>query len=594
VSSFISTSFFSQEPWRMKNYVSSIVSSSATELRNAYMEIIGISMEAEKLYAREKKESLKKEIEKLEIQKSTMSNILADKNTVVYEYDKLETEINKLDTELGVIIQTENEKQKKFDKVEKEWDEQQNIIMSIHNNTNNLTYKINDKEVIKYKIGELKKINITELKKQISDNDKIKKEIEKLRDKWQEVNKKKNEILEDIKCNETAVNDCDKKILTGNNIIKIRLNKIVNFKNENKLLDTPCEKCGHVKNYNKIKIQENKNEIKREEKNIKCNEKELNDYKELKIEHQEYIKAKKTTLPDAELTELQETASRLKLTLLSENKIQSINNSVIEHSQIKVYEENLNKIENEILQLNNEITDLKSKKNPFIESVYNDKKTELSVLQSQIKEKQIEQSNKEGMLKEIKKQLEQIKKYETEITEILKKLDILVIDFSEWEEIEKDMYPNKLPALELEIIAGDIDFSVNQKLKGRYIIKTITQDINKKGEIIDRFEILVYNPKSGIEKSLLAHSPGQRASFFREPISQALREKRQKRENVVFNWSIADETDAAIYPQHTREYYEIMESGLSEDHTRFIMSQKSEIHNFIKNTIHIEDIAINS
>lgn len=595
VSSFISTSFFAQEPWRMKNYVSSLVSSSQTELRNAYMEIVGISREAEKLYAREKKETLKKEIEKLEIQKSTMSNIFADKQTINDEYEKLKSEINKLDDELNIIVHYEYEKQKEFNKIEKEYNEQ----LEIERKINNINTIIFDKELEKgnienLKLAPLKKINITELQKQISDNEKTKTRIEKLRDKWQEVNKKKNGILEDIKCNESALNIHEKQFLELTQEKTLLLNKIKNAEKLNKTLNKPCFYCKKIDPQNEITINAYNKQIKKNTEKINQIDIDIKNFSELIEEFKKTIIELKTTLPDVELKELEETASRLKFELLTEYKIQSINDLISEYSQIKIYEENLNKINSQIKQLNTEITNLKNKENLLIESFYEDTKKELLGLQKQLSQKQIEQSGKEGMLNEIKKQINQIKRYENEITEILKKLDTLVIDMSEWEEIEKDMQPNKLPALELEIIAGDIDFQVNQKLNGRYIIKTNTQDINKKGEIIDRFDIQVYNPKSGIEKSLLAHSPGQRAAYFIEPISQALRKKRQQRENIIFTWSISDETDWPIKPIHILEYYEIMQAGLSPNHTRFVMSQKSEIENFIKNTINILDIGKNT
>ena len=592
VSSFISTSFFAQEPWRMKNYISSLVSSSQTELRNAYMEIVGISREAEKLYAREKKEALKKEIEKLEIQKSTMSNILADKNTVVYEYDKLETELNKLYSELLLLNHDEYEKQKEFNKVEKEYNEQLDIINKI-DFKNDAILDIEKRKVeITNKISELKKIKIEELKKQIVDNHEKTNKLDFLRDQWQDINKKKSEILEDIKCNESAIIDLAKKIDEANNAIKIYNNQIESYKKENILLNIPCPKCGYIKPENKQEIIYNNNRTIECKKNIEVLEKEIKQYIELKQEYQDYINKQK--LPNKILKQIEIQADKLKSELLNQDKIQIIQNQITEYSQIKIYEENLNKILSDIMLLKCDINDLMGKQNLFIQSAYEELKEELEKLQNQIKEKQIEQSSKEGMLKEIKKQLEQIIKYENEITEILKKLDILVIDFSEWETIESDMQANKLPAFELDIIAGEIDFLVNQKLNGRYIIKTNTQDINKKGDIIDRFEILVYNPQSGIEKSLLAHSPGQRAAYFIEPISQALREKRQDREKIIFTWSIADETDNPIKFERVREYYEIMQAGLPQDHTRFIMSQKSEIYQFIKNTINIEDIGENA
>jgi hypothetical protein len=595
ISSFVSTSFFAQEPWRMKNYVSSIVSSTSTELRNAYLEIVGISREQEKEYAHNKVSHLKTEIRELEIKKNTMSEILADKEDVEKESDKLKVELNNLDSDIGVLVYEENEKQKKFNDVKKQYEEQQKLAMELHNLKNKLNDCNNDLLVNAENIKKYKKINIDELKQRLTDNDKIKKSIELLREDWQRLNDIKEKTQKEIDGNEKKLRNCDRKGLGLNNQIDVNKINKTKYVSENNLLSKPCFYCKKIPHPENEKIINDNLEI---IKNLNNKNKELisesSKVKESIELYKKNIKQLLLKLPSEELNHITEQAAELKEQLLKETEILTIQNSINEYSKITVYQENLEKLKDQISQIELNMEAIKGKQNPFTESLHNDVERELSGLQNQIKEKQNTILSKKGMLKAIKEQLEKIYKYEKELQVILGNLDKLVLNLSDWEIIEKDMMSNKLPALELQLIAEEIDYEVNQKLKGKYIIKTETQEVNKKGDIIDRFDIKIYDPKSGIESSLIEFSPGERAAYFIEPISQALRERRQKKENIEFMYSVGDETDNFVIYEKVREYFEIMNQGLPEEHTRFVMSQKSEIYQYIKNTINMEDIVKNT
>lgn len=593
ITSFISTSFFAQEPWRMKKYISSLVSSTETELRNAYMEIIGISREQEKEYAHDKVKELKSKIHDLELKKNTMSEILADKETVKDECAKLKSELNELEQFFQFLFHDKFEKQKEFDKIDKEYKEQQKIEDKIKNEQLKLYNSNCDKENINEKIRRLGEINIDELKKQLKDNTEKINKIDFLRDQWQDINKEKEKIQDDINKIENKKKNYILELEKTINAKNILFKNIDSLINQNKILNTECFYCGKIDPENEKEINKNTTIIEADKETINAYEKIINDLQLSYTECDNEIIKQKEKLPTEQLKSIENQASKLKQNLFSEEKIQAINNSIAEYSQIKIYQKNLETIKSDIKKTNEIIETLESKKNPFTEPQYNKISNKLSELQNQLQEKQKEISSKEGMLIKINEELEKINKFEKEITEILKKLDILVVDFDEWEMFEKDMMPHKFPALELQLIAEEIDFEVNKKLAGKFIIKTNTQDINKNGDIIDRFSITVYDPISGIEDSLLNYSPGERSAFFIEPISQALREKRQQRENIQFMWSVADETDNFIKYDVVREYYEIMSQGLPEGHTRFIMSQKSEIYQFIKNTIDIEQVGKN-
>lgn len=591
VSSFITTSFFAQEPWKMKNHVSSLVSVNQTQLRNAYLEIAGISREKEKDYANEKIKDIKAKIHDLELKKNTLSEIIADKNSVEKERDRLKVVLNKLDSELGVLVYDENKKQKEFDETKNMYKEQQKINMDIHNLTNHLSSLNNDELVNLEKIKQLEKINIEELRQRIEDNKKIKKSIELLRNDWKILNEKKSEIQKSIDKNEKELrkkdwDGCD----TNNTIITNRINK-QKYESENEILNKPCFYCKKIPHpENEKRINDNKKIIKEIfNKNVKLILKHKKLEKSIELLKNK-IKELKQKLPDEELKHLESQAEVLKNELSNETEISEINKAINEYAKISVYKENLEKIKTNINTTNSQLKTLKEKQNPFIEIKYDKLESELNQIKKEIQSKSQEQTKTKTLLQEIKKQITKIYQHEDEINAILKNLDILVIDLEDWVTIEKDMSPHKLPALELQIIAEEIDYQANEVLAGKFILRTETQYVNKKGEIIDRFKILAYNPITGVEDSILNFSPGERTAYFLQPLSQALMRKRNEKENIEFMWSIADETDNPVKYIHVRDYYEIMNQGLPQGHTRFIMSQKSEIYMYMKNTIDIEEV----
>ena len=153
------------------------------------------------------------------------------------------------------------------------------------------------------------------------------------------------------------------------------------------------------------------------------------------------------------------------------------------------------------------------------------------------------------------------------------------------------MRPNKYPGFELTLLADDIDFKINEKLKGKWIIKTDTQYINDKGEIIDAFDMKIYNPETGNEKSLIEHSPGQRV-WFDLAISEVLRSVRQERQNIIFMYSFSDETDGAIQHDAIQDYYTMIHDSLNKGHKRYVVSHSPEAEGFILNQIDIMSIGV--
>jgi len=595
--SFISTCFHAQEPHRMSKYVSSLASSSSTELRNAYMKIIGIDREGEREYAKLKKKSIESEIHDLETQKNTMNDFIVDNDTVYEEKKRLESEIEKLEKEINKIRVEEKhaEQELKNNTIKKEkQDKIKTELEIIKGNLNNLNFSIIEKQT---KLKEFESINIEELKKQIADNETVKAQLDKTRDDWKGYSEAKQKIEKEIAEIQEKINNKNNELKDHKNKIENNNLQIKNYEKENELLNKKCFHCG-------------KNPNPESEQKINDNSHLIDQYKAYNKGHEELIakKEKESAQLETEIHKFDESiynvtlnlenitdeGNKLKAKLLSLEKIQAINNKLDECKDYESLKKSISEIETEIKKLSQEIDDKTKTLNPFITIQYEKSKTELNKVTTELNNKNNELSKQTGLLEAIKNQIVKIEKYKTELEVILKALDEKVIDLTEWEGLYFDMAANKFPALELDLITKEIDFEVNKTLNEKFIIETKTQYINDKGELIDGFSINVYNPQSGIEKELLKHSPGQRATYFNEPIMEALRKRRQQREGVVFHWSILDEADNPIKSEHILDYYMMMNNAIGDDHTRFVVSQKSEAYGLIKNTIEIDKVACDS
>jgi len=588
IDTFISTCFFCQEPHRNK-YTSSLSGATPIELRDAYMNIVGISREEEKEFAKLKRDELKSGIEKLESEKVMYNNFIADDETVKAEKLKLQNEIKVLDSEIEKITAELSVKNDEFKTAEIENEINKKLELQILNLSETKINYENKIKSIDMKLSEYAGIDIDEIKVKVKKNDELKSELEAVREKWQKVNNANKEIQDDIECNRAAVRDCENKIFYFNNGIDKFNTSNKNLKREIELLTKPCFNCGKIDPDNERAIDGFNKTIINNKTNIENLKKEIQQYTELKTEHETHIKTESAKLQTEKLTELQTQGNNLKSQIASPETIESLKQKLENYKNIDLLNGQKTEYLKSIDETRLSISKINQQLNPFIEETYNIIKFELQILQNNKSLTEIQRSKKAGLIESIEKQLEKNTEYKNKIKKVTVKLDENKIELSDWETIYTDMQASKYPAFELDLMAADIDARVNVKLAGKFIIKTITQDIGTKGDVIDRFNILVYDPENGKEKPMLDFSVGER-TWFDETISQVLREKRQELQNIIFTWSFSDEVDKAVQHNMIQDYYDIVKESLGENHTRYVVSHNPVAENCIENKIDVLSI----
>lgn len=128
-----------------------------------------------------------------------------------------------------------------------------------------------------------------------------------------------------------------------------------------------------------------------------------------------------------------------------------------------------------------------------------------------------------------------------------------------WDYISGMLMPNKIPALELELMLDSIDAEASRIIEpyheGRFAMRTETQSEGRAGAV-DRFDIMVYDAETGEERSFMKHSPGQKA-FFSDAYVKALVRQRNERSMRSYAPVIMDESDGPIQPELVGQYYEM-------------------------------------
>lgn len=188
---------------------------------------------------------------------------------------------------------------------------------------------------------------------------------------------------------------------------------------------------------------------------------------------------------------------------------------------------------------------------------------------------------------------DRIKKSEaqaSEIEEARKKAARETAKADSWKYISSMLMPNKIPALELELMLDSIDAEASRIIEpyheGRFMVRTETQSEGKAGSV-DRFDIMVYDAESGEERSFMKHSPGQKA-FFSDAYVKALVRQRNERSMRSYAPVIMDESDGPIQPELVGQYYEMQRRYW--DIPVLVVSHSPASHEHIIQHIDIEEV----
>lgn len=268
------------------------------------------------------------------------------------------------------------------------------------------------------------------------------------------------------------------------------------------------------------------------------------------------------------------------------NKIENSKNVEIEintlQNELKNAEKRVKELE---IDINNIIIDTE------IDQKVTDKTEEINNLRTIATDLQSKGSGLNQQKINLESKIESIEAEEVKIQAMKDGISNQLKDKDDWQKVADLCSSNKIPALELDIILDSIDMEATRILSpyqdGQYSFRAVTQ--NDKGT--DKFDILIHDSLTGLEKSFLEFSPGVKAILSDAYVKALLK----RRSENSYNPTILDESDGPVGPKHIREYYEIQENYFRNfpDKKVLIVSHKTESKAFIENSIEIGDIRQN-
>lgn len=205
-----------------------------------------------------------------------------------------------------------------------------------------------------------------------------------------------------------------------------------------------------------------------------------------------------------------------------------------------------------------------------------------------------ELAQKEERLRSIEQQIEKTEEQKKEVEKRKAAIGDKRKDCEDWSAIARLLNPDKVPALELDLILDEIDAEATRNispfLDGRFSYRTITKDQGKK-EAVDRFDIILHDAETGREFSMFFTNPGNKA-FYSDGYVKALISQRNQKMHRTFSPIISDEQDGPISPERVPMYYEIQRSYYANRPEKvLIVTQKKEVAAaYIENTVRIEEV----
>jgi hypothetical protein len=204
-----------------------------------------------------------------------------------------------------------------------------------------------------------------------------------------------------------------------------------------------------------------------------------------------------------------------------------------------------------------------------------------------------EQTRREARLEEVEKQIASADTRRAEIETRTATMQTRQSDRDDWSTIARLLNPDKVPALELELVLDQIDSEATRNispfLDGRFSYRTITQEQGKKSAV-DRFDILIHDAETGREFSMFFVNPGNKA-FYSDGYVKALISQRNRKMHRTFSPIISDEQDGPISPERVPMYYEIQRAYYGNRREKvLIVTQKKEVASaYIDNQILIKE-----
>lgn len=405
---------------------------------------------------------------------------------------------------------------------------------------------------------------------------------------------KKTDIEDELKVIETEGTELKHDITYSNNIIDKLTAENIASEEKIDILTKPCDHCGKLSienenDINKINLHISNNTaaiIKTKEqigfheadkKALGIKWSELNKTIPSKPEKsEEHLKAVDDfeDLDDITFVDIQ----------MRQKKVDTLNNAVSTNKTIQ------DQINSKLTEVASNITSLKD----FDRTKYDDLENRLSDIISAITEKS---ENIISTKKDLEFQTEKIQKNNTtleKITSIKNRCAVIISDISEWEEVEKAFSPKGIPALELSLIAPQVNSEANTLLNvygTRFSIEIITQDLDSKNNLAEKFKILVHDSYSSDIKNLSDMSGGQ-AAWITKSLQESISKIYSSRSGRTWLYSIMDEADGALDSNIISKFYEMMDKALDGKRKLISVSHSPDAKEAVQTVIDVTEFYI--
>jgi hypothetical protein len=569
---------------------SSLMTASMIEIRNLVQSIAGIDREKEKRIALDSVSDIETKIQNITNWLDGAKNSNLD--------------INELIDNKKILVNDNNDKQEQLSKIKSQGEllKKEFDILSEKNTINEkeISRKEYDQKLEHNKRNELQKIKfqtaeLEELVKQkdeletqykkLKSNEKALLENRKLKNDYdtkviayrQELNKKQEEAREfNTKADATTERNRLNFDMTKNTLESLG----TSIRKEIKAINKPCFNCGKINPEAEKEIEKLNNQLMEAEKKLN----ELFPPKIIKTipVPTELVRPLPTPpqyLPTEKIEGDEEQIER---------KLEEIRNAEAMKTTLKESAEKhtaeIDRLQTEQYCIDNTIKlklDESENKLDDLRNKYNDLKSESSAISAKIEM--------------LDKQIDELKKNEEKIKAEESNLIILESDLVDWKYIAAQLQSSKIPAMELDIILNEIDEEATKNIcpyrDGIFSFKTVTQVEGKKSTV-DRFDITVHDNETGIDKSFIEFSPGQKA-FLNDAYVKALIMKRNERSRKTYSPIIIDEADGPIHQNDIPSYYEMQQKYWNNKNTNvLVISHAENTHQYISKHISIEEVLV--
>jgi hypothetical protein len=556
---------FYEQPQQSRNNQSGLMSASRTEARGVVMNIAGIDREKEKRYALDRADETKKEVDRLIASIETAETFIEDPEEIRKRIDQTAELIVEAEKEEGFIREKLTGLEKKLEEAVKRERQSEEIQKRIED-------KQTQSATLKKKIFDLEKEShaLKTANAFLGDNKAKIKEDDEAIDFNREQDKKEAafrlEQYERQKAYHNAVNRFSEAKRKADSLE-------LDIKHAEEIINrlVPCEFCGKLpssaeeqKTAQEAKINQAKEEL----RGITIPE----EPGPFIIEEKDF--PLRPVLPNRE-----EILTMIAGAEQAQKKIDE--NGILMSEAAK----QINKLEEEILKLNKDEEQLPATGQSKVwQQAVEDKRNELS--DTHRKKATLEEQLRaaEEHLKESEEQQENLKADRETLTAI-------TADAEDWRQISRMLNPDKVPAMELELVLDAIDSQATENIEpfldGRYSYQTRTQDENG----VDRFDILIHDNETGKDFSMFFVNPGNKA-FYSDCYVKALIDQRNRKMKRSYSPIISDEQDAPISPERVSMYYDIQRTYFeNREETVLVVTQKKEVAlAYIQSHVHVKEL----